>query len=82
MNKALTIKSIPYASTILIELNKIDSDYYVNVSYNGVELILPANCQGERKCLYKNFIGLAKEKSYYSDLDGYREKCGISGEDL
>ena len=52
-------KLLNYSSTVLIELHKIAGDtttYYVNISINGVELILPHGCQNYKKCEYKNFV--------------------------
>lgn len=34
-------KFVDYSSVILIELHKIDSNFYVNVSINGNEVYLP-----------------------------------------
>ena len=72
-------KFVPYSSTILLELHHITEEdyYYVNVSINGEELMLPANCQQSRKCQYENFVELAKAKSFYSDYDGYVALCGL-----
>ena len=44
---------------------------------NGVELILPAACQGFKKCEFQSFVTLAKEISYYGTDDfDYNAVCG------
>lgn len=72
-----------FSSELLVELRKrTDTNaYYVNASFNGQELLLPGTCQRHAKCEFKSFVTLAKDTSFYGNLEGYRDVCGVSEED-